>query len=142
VLSLLATILFFCYFLCSFLLDLNKFCFSMLNNKKESILFSTLQNHFLNYPTPFSLSYMWNFGSLAGFCLVIQILSGFFLASHYTADVATSFNSVEHIMRDVNYGWLFRYVHANGASMFLLVVYIHMARGIFYRSYLKPRGAL
>jgi ubiquinol-cytochrome c reductase cytochrome b subunit len=114
----------------------------MFQKKSESFLFSTVKNHFINYPTPFSLTYLWNFGSLAGFCLMLQIVTGFFLSMHYTADVATSFNSVEHIMRDVNFGWLFRYTHANGASMFLLVVYIHMARGIFYRSYLQPRGAL
>jgi quinol-cytochrome oxidoreductase complex cytochrome b subunit len=73
---------------------------------------------------------------------MIQIISGFFLSMHYTADVATAFNSVEHIMRDVNLGWLFRYTHSNGSSMFLLVVYIHMARGIYYRSYLRPRAGL
>jgi quinol-cytochrome oxidoreductase complex cytochrome b subunit len=114
----------------------------MLNKRTEPLLFSKIQNHFINYPTPFNLSYIWNFGSLSGFCLMVQIVTGFFLASHYTADVATSFDSVEHIMRDVNYGWLFRYTHSNGASMFLLVVYIHMARGIFYRSYIRPRGML
>ena len=89
----------------------------------------------MNYPTSFNLSYLWNFGSLAGFCLMVQIVSGFFLATHYTADIATSFNSVEYIMRDVNYRWLFRYTHANGASMFLLLAYRHRARCAFYRFY-------
>jgi ubiquinol-cytochrome c reductase cytochrome b/c1 subunit len=101
-----------------------------------------LRNHLLYYPTPTSLSYFWNFGSLAGFCLIIQIISGLFLAMHYTADTALAFDSVEHIMRDVNFGWLLRYTHANGASMFLLVVYIHMARGLFFRSYVSPRESL
>jgi len=76
----------------------------MFQKRTESFLFSTLKNHFINYPTPFNLSYLWNFGSLAGFCLMLQITTGFFLSVHYTADVATSFNSVEHIMRDVNLG--------------------------------------
>jgi quinol-cytochrome oxidoreductase complex cytochrome b subunit len=102
----------------------------------------TLRNHLLYYPTPASLSYFWNFGSLAGLCLIIQILSGLFLAMHYTADTALAFDSVEHIMRDVNFGWLLRYTHANGASVFLLVVYIHIARGLFFRSYVAPREYL
>jgi ubiquinol-cytochrome c reductase cytochrome b/c1 subunit len=101
-----------------------------------------LRNHILYYPTPVSLSYFWNFGSLSGFCLIIQIISGLFLAVHYTADTALAFDSVEHIMRDVNFGWLLRYTHANGASMFLLVVYIHIARGLFFRSYVAPRQKL
>ena len=101
-----------------------------------------LRNHLLQYPTPASLSYFWNFGSLAGFCLIIQLVSGLFLAMHYTADIALAFDSVEHIMRDVNAGWLLRYLHANGASMFLLVVYIHMARGLYFQSFQQPREAL
>ena len=99
-------------------------------------------NHLFYYPTPTSLSYFWNFGSLAGFCLIIQLISGLFLAMHYTADTALAFDSVEYIMRDVNFGWLLRYTHTNGASMFLLVVYIHMSRGLFFRSYISPREYL
>lgn len=94
------------------------------------------------HPTPRNLNYFWNFGSLAGLCLVIQILTGLFLAMHYNASTANAFNSVEHIMRDVNYGWLIRYMHAVGASMFFIVVYIHMFRGLFYGSYKAPREVL
>jgi len=98
--------------------------------------------HIVEYPTPINLNNFWNFGALAGFSLAIQILTGVFLAMHYTPHVDYAFLSVEHIMRDVNYGWLLRYMHANGASMFLLVTYIHMARGLYYGSYKSPRGFL
>lgn len=91
------------------------------------------------YPTPSNLNYLWNFGSLAGICLGIQIITGIFLAMHYTPHIDLAFNSVEHIMRDVNYGWLIRYMHANGASMFFIVVYIHIFRGLYYGSYATPR---
>lgn len=99
-------------------------------------------NHTADYPTPTNLSYMWNFGSLAGICLAIQILTGIFLAMHYTPHVDLAFASVEHIMRDVDSGWLLRYVHANGASMFFIVVYLHIFRGLYYGSYTTPRRAL
>jgi quinol-cytochrome oxidoreductase complex cytochrome b subunit len=102
--------------------------------------FEVLNAHAIEYPTPINLSNMWNFGALAGICLGIQILTGVFLAMHYTPHVDYAFLSVEHIMRDVNYGWLLRYMHANGASMFLLSVYIHMGRGLYYGSYKTPRG--
>ncbi len=94
------------------------------------------------HPTPKNLNYWWNFGSLAGLCLVVQILTGLFLAMHYTAHVDMAFDSVEHIMRDVNYGWLIRYMHAVGASMFFIVVFIHMFRGLYYGSYKQPREVL
>ncbi len=94
------------------------------------------------YPTPRNLSYWWNFGSLAGFVLVVMILSGIFLAMNYTPHVLFAFDSVERIMRDVNYGWLIRYIHVNGASMFFIVVYIHMFRGMYYGSYKAPREIL
>ncbi|SOD96058.1 cytochrome b [Caenispirillum bisanense] len=94
------------------------------------------------YPAPKNLSYWWNFGSLAGIVLVIMILSGVFLAMNYTAHVDYAFNSVERIMRDVNYGWLIRYIHMNGASMFFIVVYIHIFRGLYYGSYKPPREVL
>ena len=99
-----------------------------------------LNDHLIDYPTPINLNYMWNFGSMAGIFLVVQILTGIFLAMHYTPHVDLAFLSVEHIMRDVNNGWLIRYLHANGASMFFLVVYIHVGRGLYYGSYQKPRG--
>ena len=100
---------------------------------------SYISEHFGQYKTPKNLSYFWSFGSLAGIALVIQILTGIFLAMHYTPHVDHAFNSVEHIMRDVNYGWLIRYLHAVGASMFFVVVYAHIARGLFFGSYKKPR---
>jgi ubiquinol-cytochrome c reductase cytochrome b/c1 subunit len=95
-----------------------------------------------NYLTPRNLSYWWNFGSIAGLVLVLQILTGIFLAMHYTPHTAHAFDSVEHIMRNVNYGWLLRYMHAVGASMFFVVVYIHMFRGLYYGSYKTPREML
>ena len=105
-------------------------------------LVSIVSNHLIDYPTPINLSYFWNFGSLAGICLVIQILTGIFLAMHYTPHIDYAFVSIEHIMRDVNNGWLIRYMHANGASMFFIIVYIHMFRGLYYGSYMAPRQEL
>lgn len=91
------------------------------------------------YPVPRNLNYMWNFGVLAGAALAIQIITGIVLAMHYAANATIAFDSVEHIMRDVNQGWLLRYAHANGASMFFIVVYTHIARGLYYGSYKAPR---
>ncbi len=95
-----------------------------------------------NYPTPRNLNYWWNFGSLAGVVLGILIVTGIFLAMNYTANVDYAFISVERIMRDVNYGWLLRYLHMNGGSMFFILVYIHMFRGMYYGSYKAPRELL
>ncbi len=103
---------------------------------------SFVASHIIDYPTPTNLNYLWSFGSAAGICLVIQILTGIFLAMHYTPHILYAFNSVEHIMRDVNSGWLIRYLHANGASMFFIVVYCHIFRGIYFGSYIKPRALL
>ncbi len=94
------------------------------------------------YPTPKNLNYWWNFGSLAGFMLVVMIATGLILAMQYTPHVDMAFNSVERIMRDVNYGWLLRYIHMNGASMFFIVVYIHIFRGLYFGSYKAPREFL
>ncbi len=104
----------------------------------------SFMNHELNeYPTPKNLNYWWNYGSLAGIMLVIMIVSGIVLAMHYTPNTHMAFRSVElHIMRDVNYGWLVRYIHMNGASMFFLVVYIHIFRGLYFGSYKQPRELL
>nr|WCH57853.1 apocytochrome b [Caulacanthus ustulatus] len=102
-------------------------------------LISIANNHLIDYPTPINIHYAWNFGFLSSMCLIIQILTGIFLAMHYTPHVDLAFASVEHIMRDVNYGWLLRYIHANGASMFFIVVYIHIFRGLYFGSYAKPR---
>jgi ubiquinol-cytochrome c reductase cytochrome b subunit len=94
----------------------------------------------INLPTPSNISYLWNFGFLLGMVLVIQLASGIFLAMHYCAHVDLAFISVEHIMRDINYGWFLRYLHANGAAFFFICVYIHMARGLYYGSYTHPRA--
>ena len=103
---------------------------------------AVVKNEVIDYPTSANLSYFWGFGSLAGLCLGIQLITGIFLAMHYIPHVDLAFDSVEHIMRDVNYGWLLRYLHSNGASMFFLVVYLHIGRGLYYGSYLYPRRML
>jgi quinol-cytochrome oxidoreductase complex cytochrome b subunit len=105
-------------------------------------LINFVGSHIIDYPTPVNLNYFWSFGSAAGFCLVLQIVTGIFLAMHYTPHILLAFSSVEHIMRDVNSGWLIRYLHANGASVFFIVVYLHIFRGIYFGSYLKPRAEL
>jgi len=101
-----------------------------------------MEHELYEYPTPRNLNYWWNFGSLAGIMLVIMIVSGVVLAMHYTPNATMAFDSVERIMRDVNYGWLLRYIHMNGASMFFLIVYIHLFRGLYYGSYKYPRELL
>ena len=105
-------------------------------------IFSFIKAEGIDYPTPRNLNYWWNFGSLAGITLVIMIATGIWLAMHYTPHTAMAFDSVERIMREVNYGWLLRYIHMNGASMFFIVVYIHMFRGLYYGSYKYPRELL
>lgn len=102
-------------------------------------IFSVVNEHLIAYPTASNLSYWWGFGSLAGICLLIQIITGIFLAMHYTPHVDYAFLSVEHIMRDVEGGWFLRYMHANGASMFFIVTYLHILRGLYYGSYASPR---
>jgi quinol-cytochrome oxidoreductase complex cytochrome b subunit len=101
-----------------------------------------VNRHLIEYPTPANLSYFWGYGSMAGIFLGLQIVTGILLAMHYTPHVDLAFNSVEHIMRDVNGGWLLRYLHANGASLFFFVVYIHIGRGLYYGSYAAPRHIL
>ena len=105
-------------------------------------IFTFLNHELHEYPTPKNLNYWWNFGSLAGIILVIMLVTGIVLAMHYTAHVDLAFGSVERIMRDVNYGWLLRYMHANGASFFFIAVYLHIARGLYYGSYKAPREIL
>ena len=102
----------------------------------------TFLHHQQEYPAPKNLSYWWNFGSLAGIMLVVMIATGIVLAMHYTPQAGLAFDSVERIMRDVNYGWLIRYLHMNGASMFFIVVYIHIFRGLYYGSFKPPRELL
>lgn len=99
-----------------------------------------IESHIIQYPTPINLNYLWSFGSLAGICLVFQIVSGILLAMHYVPNALHAFLSVEHIMRDVNNGWFLRYIHSNGASFFFIVVYIHIFRGIYYGSYINRLG--
>jgi ubiquinol-cytochrome c reductase cytochrome b/c1 subunit len=101
-----------------------------------------LEHELHEYPTPRNLNYWWNFGSLAGIVLVIMIVTGITLAMYYTPNATMAFDSVERIMRDVNYGWLLRYIHMNGASMFFMIVYTHMFRGLYYGSYKYPRELL
>ena len=101
-----------------------------------------IKHELTDYPTPRNLSYWWNFGFLAGFVLVLQLATGIFLAMHYKADSGMAFDSIQHIMRDVNYGWLLRYLHSTGASAFFVVVYVHMARTLYYGSYRAPRELL
>nr|Q94WP7.1 RecName: Full=Cytochrome b; AltName: Full=Complex III subunit 3; AltName: Full=Complex III subunit III; AltName: Full=Cytochrome b-c1 complex subunit 3; AltName: Full=Ubiquinol-cytochrome-c reductase complex cytochrome b subunit [Calomys musculinus]AAL07683.1 cytochrome b [Calomys musculinus] len=104
--------------------------------RKNHPLLKIINNSFIDLPTPCNISSWWNFGSLLGICLMVQIITGLFLAMHYTSDTATAFSSVAHICRDVNYGWLIRYMHANGASMFFICLFIHVGRGIYYGSYM------
>ena len=106
---------------------------------KSHVLLRLVNSYIVDSPQPANLSYLWNFGSLLALCLIIQILTGAFLAMHYTPHVDFAFNSVEHIMRDVNNGWLIRYTHANVASFFFIFVYMHVGRGLYYGSYKSPR---
>nr|YP_010895312.1 cytochrome b [Verrallia virginica]WJW73903.1 cytochrome b [Verrallia virginica] len=99
-------------------------------------LFNIANGALIDLPAPINISSWWNFGSLLGLCLMIQILTGLFLAMHYTADINMAFNSVNHICRDVNFGWLLRTLHANGASFFFICIYLHIGRGMYYNSYL------
>jgi ubiquinol-cytochrome c reductase cytochrome b/c1 subunit len=101
-----------------------------------------MHSSFVAYPTPRNLNYWWTFGAILSVMLGVQIITGIVLAMHYTPTVAGAFDSVEHIMRDVNFGWLLRYIHANGASMFFIAVYIHIFRGFYYGSYKEPREIL
>lgn len=116
--------------------------YSKIARWNANYLASYLDSHIVSYPTPSNFSYMWSFGSVAGICLVIQLLTGIFLAMHYIPEIHHAFYSVEHIMRDVNYGWLLRYMHANGASFFFIAVYCHIFRGLYYGSYMYPREGL
>jgi len=106
---------------------------------KTHVLLRLVNSYLVDSPQPANISYLWNFGSLLGVCFVIQILTGAFLAMHYTPNVDFAFSSVEHIMRDVNNGWILRYTHANVASFFFIFVYAHVGRGIYYGSYHSPR---
>nr|AIG52566.1 cytochrome b [Ctenotus colletti] len=106
------------------------------NLRKTHPILKIVNNSFIDLPSPSNISAWWNFGSLLGLCLVIQVLTGLFLAMHYTADISSAFSSVAHICRDVQYGWLIRNLHANGASMFFICLYLHIGRGLYYGSYM------
>nr|ABA06423.1 cytochrome b [Zonosaurus boettgeri] len=106
------------------------------NTRKSHQILKIINNTFIDLPSPSNISAWWNFGSLLGMCLIIQILTGLFLAFHYTADISSAFSSVAHICRDVQYGWLIRNIHANGASMFFICIYAHIARGLYYGSFI------
>lgn len=110
--------------------------------RKSNPFISLANSYVIDAPEPSNISYFWNFGSLLATCLIIQLATGIFLAMHYSSNLDLAFISVQHIMIDVNYGWLIRYAHANGAGFFFIFVYLHMARGIYYGSYRKPRIAL
>src|SRR5271163_673611 len=109
---------------------------------KTQLFLSVFNKYLVDSPLPSNLSYYWNLGSLLGLALVVQMVTGILVAMHYTPHVDLAFISVEHIMRDVNSGWLLRYTHANGASLFFILVYFHIGRGIYFGSYLKPRELL
>lgn len=110
-----------------------------MRNFKSHPLLKLVNGYMIDSPQPSNISFLWNFGSLLGFCLVVQIITGVTLAMHYNANVLDAFNSVEHIMRDVNNGWLIRYLHSNTASAFFFIVYLHIGRGLYYGSYKAPR---
>nr|WOE90999.1 apocytochrome b [Zygocanna sp. MKL-2023] len=105
--------------------------------RKENPIISPINSAVIDLPSPSNINYLWNFGSLLGLCLGVQIITGIFLAMHYSADVSIAFSSVTHILEDVNYGFILKYLHANGASAFFICVYIHIARGLYYGSYLR-----
>nr|YP_010924972.1 cytochrome b [Scalpellum stearnsi]WKB17950.1 cytochrome b [Scalpellum stearnsi] len=103
--------------------------------RKTHPLMKMMNNMIIDLPSPSNISYLWNYGSLLGLCLIMQIITGMFLAMHYTSDISTAFTSMVHIIRDVNSGWFMRTMHANGASLFFVCIYLHISRGIYYGSY-------
>jgi ubiquinol-cytochrome c reductase cytochrome b subunit len=113
-----------------------------IQSKELKLFFTFIQKHLINYPTPINLNYLWGIGSLIGLFLVGQILSGILLAMHYTPHIVLAFESIEHIMRDINYGWFWRYCHANGASFIFILLYFHLCRGLYYSSYIYPYNLL
>nr|YP_009310848.1 Cobp [Saccharomyces cariocanus]AJG03019.1 apocytochrome b [Saccharomyces paradoxus]AKL82712.1 apocytochrome b [Saccharomyces paradoxus]AOT85169.1 Cobp [Saccharomyces cariocanus]AQX35867.1 apocytochrome b [Saccharomyces paradoxus]AQX35895.1 apocytochrome b [Saccharomyces paradoxus] len=110
--------------------------------RKSNVYLSLVNSYVIDSPQPSSINYWWNMGSLLGLCLVIQILTGIFMAMHYSSNIELAFSSVEHIMRDTHNGYILRYLHANGASFFFMVMFMHMAKGLYYGSYRSPRVTL
>ena len=107
--------------------------------RKSNVYLNLVNSYLIDSPQPSSINYWWNIGSLLGLCLVIQIITGIFMAMHYSSNIELAFSSVEHIMRDVQGGWILRYMHANGASFFFAIMYMHIAKGLYYGSYRSPR---
>ena len=118
------------------------FNLSLFKSLDSRVLKNFIHNHLISYPTPLNLNYSWGFGSLLGIFLVIQIITGILLAMHYTPHISLAFASVEHIMRDLNNGWLIRYIHANGASFLFVFLYLHLFRNLYYSSYVYPYNLL
>lgn len=110
--------------------------------RKSNVYLSSVNSYIIDSPQPSSINYWWNMGSLLGLCLVIQIVTGIFMAMHYSSNIELAFSSVEHIIRDVHNGYILRYLHANGASFFFMVMFMHMAKGLYYGSYRSPRVLL
>nr|AFA45922.1 cytochrome b [Cercopithecus mitis stuhlmanni] len=111
----------------------------MIPTRKSNPIMKMINRSFIDLPSPSNISMWWNFGSLLGFCLILQIITGLFLAMHYSPDTSSAFSSIAHITRDVNYGWVIRYLHANGASMFFICLFLHVGRGFYYGSFLPPK---
>nr|AEJ34030.1 cytochrome b [Colobus angolensis]AEJ34031.1 cytochrome b [Colobus angolensis]AEJ34032.1 cytochrome b [Colobus angolensis]AEJ34033.1 cytochrome b [Colobus angolensis]AEJ34034.1 cytochrome b [Colobus angolensis] len=108
----------------------------MTPTRKSNPIMKMINQTFIDLPTPSNISMWWNFGSLLATCLLLQIITGLFLAMHYSPDISSAFSSIAHITRDVNYGWIIRYLHANGASMFFICLFLHVGRGLYYGSFL------
>jgi quinol-cytochrome oxidoreductase complex cytochrome b subunit len=118
-----------------------RFMYNMKYLKCQSIL-SIVNSYTIDSPTASNISYIWNLGSILGLILVLQILTGVTLGFHYCADISMAFDSIEHIHRDVQYGALIRYAHANGAAFFFIIVYAHIAKSMYYSSYVRPRQSV
>lgn len=112
------------------------------NRWNTNIYYSFLNNQIISYPTPINLNYNWSYGAAAGICLVIQIVTGIFLSIHYTAHIEYAFHSIEHIIRNIKGGWFLRYTHANGASFFFIIIFLHLFRSLYYGSFNAPRATL
>lgn len=107
--------------------------------RKSNVYLNIVNSYLIDSPQPSSINYWWNIGSLLGLCLIIQVITGILIAIHYSSNIELAFSSIEHIMRDIKNGWILRYIHANGASLFFICIYIHIAKGLYYGSYKSPR---
>lgn len=107
--------------------------------RKSNVYLNLVNSYLIDSPQPSSINYWWNIGSLLGLCLIIQVITGILIAIHYSSNIELAFSSIEHIMRDIKNGWILRYIHANGASLFFICIYIHIAKGLYYGSYKSPR---